>query len=194
MKKIPKSGKRAKRPRVVEKSSDESEVESLLGKDQSNVIHSPPKKKGIDHQDDHYVDRNADLDVDKAVDLLVDGGVTQKCDHDVTEKSDEINLDELIQLQDYADEEDLGPELEEKLAKCFLVMAKGKMTDEKLKEKMEKHEAPKNSDIPVPRVNNEIWSVMENGARSADLRTPKNAKGTSESHFCYGKNLQSVRD
>ena len=40
--KIPKSGKRAKRPRVVEKSSDESEVNSLLGKDQSDVIHSPP--------------------------------------------------------------------------------------------------------------------------------------------------------
>ena len=133
--KIPKSGKRAKRPRA--------EVESLLGKDQSDVIHSPPKKKCIDHQDGHYVDRNADLDVDKAVDLLVDGGVTQKCDHDVTEKSDEISLDELIQLQDYADEEDLDPELEEKLAKIFLVMAKGKMTDKKLKEKMEKHKAPK---------------------------------------------------
>ena len=48
------------------------------------------------------------------------------------------------------------------MAKIFLVMAKGKMTDEKLKEKMEKHKAPKNCDIPVPRVNNEIWSVMEN--------------------------------
>ena len=78
--------------------------------------------------------------------------------------------------QEYGEDEVLGEPIESKLADLFLIMAKGKMSDEVLKQKQDKYKNPQNCDLKVPRVNSEIWSVLDTGERSSDLKKQKTQK------------------
>ena len=123
---------------------------------------------------------------------MVRGGPDKDETLEQNQTADSVDLDKLIQLQDYGDEEDCGPDLAQNVAKVISVMAKGKMSEDKIKEKMDKHKRPQNINITVPRVNNEIWNVMDHSAKSADLRTQKNAEITAENHLCLVKGVQSL--
>ena len=55
-------------------------------------------------------------------------------------------------------------------------MMKGKITDDKLKEKTERLKRPENCELVVPKVNPEIWAIMDHKTRSNDLRLQKEQK------------------
>ena len=63
----------------------------------------------------------------------------------------------------------LGPKLGKTFQVLFTVF-KGKITDEKVKEKFANHKRPENCKFTVPRVNSEIWDILEHSSKSADLR------------------------
>ncbi|KAK7466683.1 hypothetical protein BaRGS_00037215 [Batillaria attramentaria] len=50
------------------------------------------------------------------------------------------------------------------------------MTEEKTKEKSERHKRPANCDLTVAKVNPEIWSLMDHPAKRADLRRQNEQK------------------
>ena len=89
-------------------------------------------------------------------------------------QSDENALEEIE--QEYEVEDDLGPAISEKLVKVISTMAKAKLSEEKIKEKMEKYKQPQNCELKVPKVNPEIWAMMEHGSKSVDLKIQKAQK------------------
>ena len=67
--------------------------------------------------------------------------------------------------------EKLGPEVAETIAKLVDgTVAKGQMSNDKFKEKMDRYARPKNLKVLVPKVNPEIWSVLDRSTRGADLK------------------------
>lgn len=48
-------------------------------------------------------------------------------------------------------------------------MHKGKLSEEKRKQKFELYKKPANVEISVPRVNSEIWDTMDHVTKSSDL-------------------------
>ncbi|XP_070191640.1 uncharacterized protein [Littorina saxatilis] len=105
-----------------------------------------------------------DLDLDERVNRLVN--LNQNTLD--TSKNDDLDLKDIA--QEYENEEDVGPKINTDLGEVILTMFKGKMSDEKLKEKIAKHRRPENCKIMVPRVNSEIWDIMDHSAKSKDLR------------------------
>ena len=72
--------------------------------------------------------------------------------------------------QAYESDDDQGPEIQEKLASIAERMKKGNLAEGKLKEKMDRQKRPANCTLNVPKVNPEIWAMMDHVARSIDLR------------------------
>ena len=67
-------------------------------------------------------------------------------------------LDEIE--QEYESDDDVGPNISEKLAHIVTTMKKAKLSDDRFKEKLAKHKRPANCEISVPKVNPEIWALM----------------------------------
>ena len=79
--------------------------------------------------------------------------------------------------QEFDQEDGVGPPINEKLATVLKTMAKGKLDEEKLKKKCDTHKRPKNVDQPtVPKVNPEIWSILDHQTRTNDLRMQRKQK------------------
>ena len=108
----------------------------------------------------------SDVDFDSEVDKLI------KPTESVAQGGNRDHIDQnLAELeQDYDREEETGPEVNEQFAKLVATMAKGRMTEEKKKEKFATLKRPKNCDIAVPKVNPEIWGIMNHDAKSVDLK------------------------
>ena len=65
----------------------------------------------------------------------------------------------------------MGPPINDQLAKVLKTMTKGKMDENKIKEKCEKHKRLSNVEQPVvPKVNLEIWRILDHNTKSADLK------------------------
>ena len=95
----------------------------------------------------------------------------------------------LKELQDeYEEEEETGPKISDQLAKIVNTMALGhKVSEDKLKDRMDKHKRPENCTLQVPRVNPEIWSLMDHATKSADLKAQKNQKKLVKVTFALAK-------
>ena len=103
--------------------------------------------------------------MDEEVDRLVNGPL---CESTLDTSEDCVDLKNIA--QEYENEEDVGPKIGEDLSSLVHTMFKGKISDEKLKEKFAKHKRPENCKFTVPRVNSEIWDILEHSSKSADLR------------------------
>ena len=85
-------------------------------------------------------------------------------------------MDESLALfaQDLTTDEDMGPDVNRQLAEIMTNLLGKKMSDEKVKAKIEEYPPPRN--VPLlhpPRVNEEIWELMKAGPRSSDIRMRK---------------------
>ena len=71
----------------------------------------------------------------------------------------------------------MGPPINDQLAKVLKTMTKGKMDENKIKETCEKHKRPSNVEQPVvPKVNPEIWGILDHNTKSADLKLQRKQK------------------
>ena len=76
--------------------------------------------------------------------------------------------------QDLATDEDVGPDMNPQLANIFTNLLGKKLSDEKVKQKIEENPPPRN--IPLlhpPRVNECIWELLKAAPRSTDIRMRK---------------------
>ena len=73
--------------------------------------------------------------------------------------------------QDFDHDEDIGPNINQQLADIINKRWSAKLSEPKMKEKMEKYSRPGNCDkLTVPRVKTEIWDKLDNKTRQQDLR------------------------
>ena len=76
--------------------------------------------------------------------------------------------------QDLATDEDLGPEVAKQLADIMTNLLGKKLSDEKIKTRIDENPPPSN--IPLlhpPRVNECVWELLKAGPRSSDIRMRK---------------------
>jgi hypothetical protein len=99
---------------------------------------------------------------------------TDKNAESAQSKVDEKGLKQI--LLDYSVEEETGKEIEQDLAELFETMAKGQMKDDTIEKKLAKYKRPKNCNISVPRVNSELWGILDHAAKSSDLRIQRRQK------------------
>lgn len=141
-------GQKRKRAQI-ESDSSESEVDEQVEKILLGESDDPDTGSNSHNMADHADTANAD-------NASGDGAVVDELD--------------LLQ-QEYENDEETGKPISEKWAKILEAMSKGKMNDDKLKEKMRKR--PDNVRVFTPRVNAEIWSMMAHTAKSSDLKSQK---------------------
>lgn len=148
-------GKKRKANKNVSESDDSSQSDG-------EVNDSPPKKSQAKNE--------LIVDVDEQIDdLLADSEVDD--DHD---DQDDEGLREI--LQEYEPEEEMGPPISEKLASVVKNMTKAIIPEEKIREKMEKYKRPENCAAAVPKVNPEIWGLIDHGGKTQDLKVQKTQK------------------
>ena len=75
--------------------------------------------------------------------------------------------------QDLNVKESTDSAINEELAKIFQTLLKDKMSEEKLKVKVDKYVRPENVELRVPKVNPLIWSQLASGTRAQDSRSQK---------------------
>ncbi|XP_070189888.1 uncharacterized protein [Littorina saxatilis] len=135
---------------------------------------SPLKKKRRREEDStvSFLVDNSDEDLDYQIENLTR---VRSCGDQTENRSDEnAESDTLTGIQqDYEADEELGDDISEQLAKIVNMMAKGKMNEAKMKDKISEHKRPKNVELKVPRVNHEVWDTMDHNQKSADLRTQR---------------------
>lgn len=90
----------------------------------------------------------------------------------------EVKLPESDVLKDIAADlnvnEKTDPAIHEGLAGIFNTLVKSKMSDEKLKEKMDKYVRPENvKDLRVPKVNPLVWNQLSSSMKSQDSKSQK---------------------
>ena len=68
------------------------------------------------------------------------------------------------------------------------------MSDDKFKEKMDRYARPKNLKVLVPKVNPEIWSVLDRSTRGCSPQTPQLPERVVHSNLCatFGKQFSQV--
>ncbi|CAB3992944.1 Hypothetical predicted protein [Paramuricea clavata] len=80
-------------------------------------------------------------------------------------------LDSVVQE---LDEEQLGPDVSEKLAEVINKTLRSKLSEEKLKEKQNAYPRPQNCEsLETTRVNPEIWAQLQSSTTSRDIRLQK---------------------
>ena len=85
----------------------------------------------------------------------------------------QLEQDDLLSeiSQDFAQADDVGPNINQQLADIITKRWSSKLNDAKQKEKLDKYTRPENCDnLIVPRVNAEIWDKIDQKARQQDLR------------------------
>lgn len=79
--------------------------------------------------------------------------------------------------KDFAQEDDIGANINQQLADIVNKRWSSKLNDTKQKEKMDKYSRPENCEkLIVPRVNAEIWDKLSQKAKHHDLRATIRSK------------------
>ena len=106
---------------------------------------------------------SADDYIDIAIAELVAASSKEKCDcQDKNEVLDDDISSQMSQTlkdleQEYNSNEERGPKIKESVAKILNKLSEGRLSDEKVKEKIDKYQVPENfNGAKVPKVNSEI--------------------------------------
>ena len=148
---------RARRHRQLDENDSDSE------NDTADSAHSLPKRR---RAADELSLAPSDEDIRAFLDPSDENNVGGAND-DSTQPTDDL----LKSLEaEYSDSEPVGPKVNEALANIAKKRWGFSLTAEKLKPIQAKHEQPENCELPVPKVNLELWAPMSNAQRRADLR------------------------
>ena len=85
------------------------------------------------------------------------------------------NLFDTIQSE-YSIDDDLGDNIDDRVANLVGVMSNGNLTEEAMTRKMQGYKRPRNVSYNVPKVNHEMWSMMDRLSKAKDLKNQKKQK------------------
>ena len=116
-----------------------------------------PNGENVETHTHDVSDSDSDIDVRK---ILEDGE---------KEEGEDDWLDEFD--QDLTSQDEVGPDLSEKIAKIVNKVLKRRLPEEKGKALMEKFKRPGNVEMLThPPVNDNVWKTLKNGTRTQDLK------------------------
>ena len=102
---------------------------------------------------------------------------------------DEELLKEIEQEYDCTDK--MGPDVNKNLANIINKRYTGKLTENKLKEKLELYARPGNFEkLKAPEVNHEIWGKLKTPQKTRDLRMANVRNNSHQSHSRSGRSNQ----
>lgn len=117
-------------------------------------------------------------DVEMAIDNLLketsaEGGKDENKDENKEDNDENVDIFEEFE-EEYDLEEKCGPSVQKQLAAIVNKMARTKLSDELLKEKLNKVHRPKNCEkLVATKVNPEIWGKVTSTTRSRDVKFQK---------------------
>ena len=123
---------------------------------------------------DQNCEENIDDDVQDRIDRLVNNAMNNNDPLDNLAVVDNINLDDL--QQEYSLNDEVGASINDNLASLLDTMSKGNMTDETLNRRYSTYKRPRNTSYDVPKVNVDIWSMMERNVKTKDLKGQRKQK------------------
>ena len=138
-------------------------------------------------------DESVEPDYDDQIDLMINCSQTKK---DQTYRKSDLEQpseNEMTETEwDFDVAEKLGPEVAETIAKLVDgTMAKGQRSDDKFKEKMDRYARPKSLKVVVPKVNPEVWSVLDHWPQNPEL--PESVVHSKLMHLqTFGKQFSQV--
>ena len=140
-------------------------------------------------------DESVEPDYDDQIDLMINCSQTKK--DQTCRKTDLEQPSEMTETEhDFDVAEKLGPEVAETIAKLVdgtvVTVANGQMSDDKFKEKMDRYARPKHLKVVVPRVNPEIWSVLDHSTRGADLKIQNYQKALCTAMYALTNIWQTI--
>ncbi|KAL3865685.1 hypothetical protein ACJMK2_043049 [Sinanodonta woodiana] len=118
-------------------------------------------------------DRSADVDSDGDMDVAA----LIMPDHDIVSANviDKDDDDLFADLESFVfEQQETGPNVEEKLAEVLNKGLRSQLTSDKLKSVQDKYPRPANcGNLKVPRINIEVWHAMSKQAKSVDILLQK---------------------
>ena len=130
-------------------------------KEPATTAHNTNQNKGLHQNTDN--NEASDWNPDDILDRMVEPK------RSVPEN--QTNLSLLDIEQEFELDNEVGPPVNDQLAKVLKTTTKGKMDENKIKEKSEKHKRPSSVEQPVvPNVNPEIWGILDHNTKTADLK------------------------
>ena len=133
-------------------------------------------------------------DVERQMNMLLqnDNDIPANRPNDQNNDSDDDVIGNL--QRDYDLNEDMGPEIDTKLASLVNTIVKGSMSEDKIEQKSNLHKKPRNVAYNVPKVNGEIWGIMDRNAKTKDLRSQRKQKLILTAMNCLAKVSQKCME
>jgi len=127
---------------------------------------SAKKSKDIDYEEDDGISLPSASDMDGKVNALLNSGISD------SSSEEELDLSKL--KQDYLDDTETGPAINNDLAELFNSIKKTDLSKEKVALKAKEHPKPENCSLETKQVNPEILSsVISTRDRNLDLQIQK---------------------
>ncbi|XP_050405783.1 uncharacterized protein LOC126821405 [Patella vulgata] len=153
---------KTRRKRKHERREIFKNVVSYSDLDEDDII---PSAQHVRHDND-----NDDV-IDQIDDLLADDNSVKGDNLEVNK--DETESFETVLEQEYTIKEVVGANLNPKLISIVNQLFVKVLPEEKLKEMTEKYPKPANTEVNMPLVNKEIWSVLKTNTKTTDLKSQK---------------------
>ena len=139
----------------------------------------PPKKRGkFSHDQDDYSDGETDSEPDDVIDQInqllcsAPKRSAERNENDSKSNAEKLWLADLA--MELVNEEQKSAPITPELAKILEDILPKKLSDEKLKVKLDAYPAPENiTGFSLPKVNPEVWSKIKADTRSRDIRMQK---------------------
>ena len=133
----------------------------------------PPAQPEPQNVQNHNDDDNIDDDVQDQINRLMNADGNDNPLDDLPQ-GDNVNLDDL--QQEYALDDEVGATINDNLASLLDTMAKGTMTEETLNRRFTTYKRPRNVSYDVPKVNMDVWAMMERSVKTRDLKSQRKQK------------------
>ena len=169
----------AGRKRKAVDSSDDSVCDEETRVDKGKRVETAKKQRidvNTEYSEGEY--SSGDELVDQIDSILTEGSDIMKPSSSHSQNDDDIDV--AIMAHDFNTDEDVGPEINTQLAAIFNNMLSKRLSEEKLKPKIELYPTPSN--VPLlnpPKVNNVIWEKLSANSRSRDINIKRSqVRGT----------------
>ncbi|XP_028518407.1 uncharacterized protein LOC114576281 [Exaiptasia diaphana] len=146
----------------------DSDSENSSSETQQRVSRSKKHKGARFDLSDFSASGSSDIDVDAELAALL----KESSPDPSQELKQKGVLDDI--LQEFELEEAFSAPVDTNLASIVNKLARSKMSDDKLKEKLNKYNRPQNCEkLITPKVNSEIWAKISSSTRSRDVKLQK---------------------
>jgi len=121
--------------------------------------------------------------------------IYENSDLEMEDSEGELSVSDLSEIEkEYKTDEKVGPKIAGRLETFVNTLKENRLSDEKMKEKIEKYKQPENFKLQVPRVNPELWSKLDHNTRNDDFALQKIQRAVVKTTICAVRTCDLVRE